>query len=133
MSKKAWQWKTWHAENAAVASVLLAVWLASGHKPVELLGSVAVFCGFCHASISERLREREAARAVPSVECHRKSVWFFCLKEVAWLAYFLVQGSWSALVGCAVFALYPLWRRLWRKHHPLRPEVVRDVEGQVRD
>lgn len=111
--------KTWHFENAFVAAVLLAVWAATGRKPVELLGSVAVFCGFCHASIAERMREREAARPVPSVECHRKSIWFFLAKEAAWFGYFVAQGAWSALVGCAVFAAYPLWRKVWRRWHPM--------------
>lgn len=112
--------KTWHIENIVVAAVLLGVWFATGRKPVELLGSAAVFCGFCHASISERMREREAARAVPSVECHAKSVWFFVTKEIAWAGYFVLAGAWSALVGCALFAAYPLWRRVWRRYHPMQ-------------
>ena len=112
--------KTWHVENAVVATVLLSVWLATGLRLVELLGSVAVFCGFCHASIAERMREREAARPVPSVECHAKARWFYLAKEALWLGYFLATGAWSALVGCGVFLSYPVWRKLWRRWHPLR-------------
>lgn len=111
--------KTWHFENAFVASALIAVWVATGCRPVEFIGAGAVFCGFCHASIGERMREREAARPVPSVECHTKMVWFFVAKEIGWASYFVLNRSWSALVGCAIFALYPLWRRLWRRHHPM--------------
>lgn len=111
--------KTWHFENASVATVLLAVWLATGAAPVELIGSVAVFCGFCHASIAERMREREAAREHPSVECHAKLVWFYWMKEGAWIAYFVMHRTWAALVGCAVFALYPIWRAYWRRVHPM--------------
>lgn len=53
--------KTWHFENAFVASALIAVWVATGCRPVEFIGAGAVFCGFCHASIAERMREREGA------------------------------------------------------------------------
>ena len=113
--------KTWHIENAVVAVALLIVWACSGHRAIELVGCAAVFCGFCHASIAERMREREAARDVPSVECHRQSTWFFVTKEVAWLAYFVAMHAYSALVGCVLFAAYPLYRKVWRRCHPMEP------------
>lgn len=119
--------KTWHFENLIVATVLFAVWFATGCRPVELLGSAAVFCGFCHASIAERMREREAARAVPAVECHKLATWFFVAKELGWFAFFTWNHAWSALAGCALFALYPLWRRAWRRWHPL-PEATKESE-----
>lgn len=112
--------KTWHFEHAVVISVLAAVWLATGHASRESLGSLAVYLAFGHASVGERLREREAARAVPSVECHRASTWYFVGKELCWAAYFLLSGTYAALVGCAVFAAYPLWRRYWRRVHPMQ-------------
>lgn len=54
--------KTWHIENAVVSAVLIIVWACTGQRAIELVGCAAVFCGFCHASIAERMREREAAR-----------------------------------------------------------------------
>jgi hypothetical protein len=114
--------RTWHLEHAAVIAVLASVWLATGHEPREALGSLAVYFGFAHASVGERLREREAARAVPSVECHRMSTLYFVGKELAWTAYFIWSGTYAALVGCVVFALYPLWRRWWRRVHPMTAE-----------
>jgi hypothetical protein len=111
--------KTWHAEHAAVVAALASVWLATGRDPREALGSVAVYLAFGHASVSERLREREAARPIPSVECHRASTYYFVGKELAWAAYFVWSGTYAALVGCAVFALYPLWRRWWRRVRPM--------------
>lgn len=111
--------KTWHFENTFVASVLLVVWALTGHRPIELVGCAAVFGGFCHASIAERMREREAARTVPGVECHRLSTWFFLAKEACWLTYFVVMHAWAALVGCAIFGLYPAWRKLWRRYRPM--------------
>lgn len=116
------QTRTWHFEHAAVIAVLASVWMATGHEPREALGSLAVYLGFAHASVSERLREREAARAVPSVECHRMSTMYFVGKELAWTAYFVWSGTYAALVGCVVFALFPLWRRWWRRVHPMAAE-----------
>lgn len=115
------KFRTWHAENAVVALTLGAVAVASGGRWVEWVGAAAVFCGFCHASIAERMREREAVRPVPSVECYRLSTWFFVAKEAGWLVYFIATHAWSALAGCGVFLAYPGWRRFWRRIHPLEP------------
>lgn len=114
--------RTWHFENAVVILMLLGVWIATGRKPIELVGSVAVFAGFCCGSISDRMVEQEAQRPRPSVACYRLFWWFFVVKEIAWATYFAIQGAWSALVGCGVFAVYPLWRKLWRLWHPLPKE-----------
>lgn len=62
--------KTWHLETAAVASVLLIVALVSGGGRLELLGVAAVVVTFGHASISNRLMEREAVREI----CRSRSV-----------------------------------------------------------
>lgn len=111
--------KTWHAENAFVAITLGSVVAITGGRWVEWVGAAAVFCGFCHASIAERMREREAARPVPSVECHSLATWFFLAKEAGWVVYFVALHAYSALVGCAIFLAYPLWRRAWRRWHPI--------------
>lgn len=111
--------RTWHVENAVVAIFLLTVWAMTGRQPVELVGSAAVFCGFCCASISDRMVEREAAKERPAVECYRKFWWFFWAKELLFAVYFALHGAWSAITGCVVFAAYPLWRQRWRRIHPL--------------
>jgi hypothetical protein len=111
--------RTWHVETLFVAFVLASVAVATGSRPVEWLGSAAVLAGFGHASIAERLAEREAQRVRPSVECHRKAVLYFLAKEALWTSYFVAHRSWSALVGCGVFLAYPLWRRAWRRWHPI--------------
>lgn len=111
--------RTWHMEAAAVYAVLVAVNLVTGADALEWLGAVAVALGFHHASVSSRLTEAEAARPVPSVECYRAAAWYWAGKEVAWFAYFALQGSYSALVGCLVFAVHPLWRRWYRARFPL--------------
>ena len=111
--------KTWYFEVGFVATVLLAVVLLSHGSALELVGSAAVLASFGHASVSERLAEREAARTRPSVECHRKALWYFVAKEALWFVYFIAHHSYAALVGCGVFLAYPIWRRAWRRWHPL--------------
>jgi hypothetical protein len=44
------------------------------------------------------------------------------MKEVLWIAFFVLQGSYAAVVGAALFALYPAWRRAWRAFHPMTVE-----------
>ncbi len=119
--------KTWHVENAAVASVLLAVWWSTGHTWEELLGSLAVFCGFCCSSITDRLTEREAARQRPTVHCYRLYWYFFVIEELCWAIYFARKGAWSAEVGVGTFLLYPFWRKFWRRIHPMREEPGADL------
>lgn len=111
--------RTWHIETAVVASVLAAVAIATGSQPIEWLGAAAVLVGFGHASISNRLTEREAARERPQVECYRMAKWHWAAKEALWAAYFVAHHSYSALVGCVVFGLHPLWRGWYRARRPL--------------
>ena len=105
-----------------VAATLAVVVIATGNHWREWIGSVGVLGSFAHASVGERLAEREAARRVPTVDCHRWSGRYFALREVAWFAYFATGRCWSALVGCVLFLLYPAWRRGWRARNPLPPE-----------
>lgn len=125
--------RTWHAEIAVVASVLaaIAVWRGSW---VEWICAAAVVASFGHAQVAERMREREAARAVPDVHCWRWLWGYFVAKEVLWVAFFTATGAYAALGGCAVFLAYPAWRKWWRRRHPLAlaavsyPEAPSDVE-----
>lgn len=123
------KFRTWHGESAVVASVLIAVVLATGGAWIELLGAGAVLLSFMHASVADRLAEREAARG-PSgvtVDCHRWNTRYLVGKESLWLIYFIAHGSWSALAGVGMFLVYPLWRKYWRSHFPLRDAQTRLV------
>ena len=111
--------KTWHAELTVVATGLATVVIATGAAPVEWLGAAAVCLTFAHAQVADRLAERDAARAKPSVECHRWNTRYLVSKEVLWLLYFVLHHSWSALAGVGLFLVFPLWRRVWRRRHPL--------------
>ena len=104
---------TWHVELAVVASILFSVALVTGGR-VELVGAGAVSLSFAHAQVADRLAEREAARAVATVECHRWATRYLVGKEALWLVYFVALHAWSALAGVALFLAYPVWRRLWR-------------------
>lgn len=63
--------KTWMVEHAVVALILATVVRVTGGSMVEWIGAAAVLCGFGHASVSNRLAEREAARAAPEVKKKR--------------------------------------------------------------
>lgn len=111
--------RTWHLEIAVVAAVLVVVALATGGGAIELIGAGAVTLSFAHAQVADRLAEREASRARPSVECHRWATRYLVGKEALWLAYFVAHHSWSALAGVILFLAYSPWRHWWRARHPL--------------
>lgn len=115
--------RTWHYEALVVAGVLAGTTLAAGGRGVDWLGSAAVLTGFLHAQIGFRLAEAEAERARfiagtadearLKVECYAKMDRYFVQKECLWGLYFVLTQAWPALVGVAVFAVYPLWRGYW--------------------
>lgn len=124
------KFRTWHAELAVVAIVLLATVAATGGAWREIVGALAVLAGFAHAQVSDRLAEHaklseslERFHRIPTpltdgqlsgrAHCWRWSARYFLVKELLWLVYFVSLQAWSALVGVGVFLLYPLWRR-WR-------------------
>lgn len=109
--------RTWQAEAAVVAATLAVVTVATGSAPREWIGAAGVLGSFLHAQVADRMAEAEANRAAPSVACHRYAARYFVLREVAWFAYFATGRCWSALVGCVLFLVYPLWRR-WLRRRP---------------
>lgn len=106
--------KTWHLEHAAVALVLAIVLVVTKAPWVEVIGALAVLAAFGHMSVTSRMTEAQQAMSVPSVDCWRRATYYWVAKEFLWISYFLLNRSYSALVGCGVFLLYPLWRRYWR-------------------
>lgn len=112
--------KTWIVEAYVVAAVLVWTAAMTGHA-VEWIGSGAVFFAFMHAQVADRLAEREEARKQPDVDCYKMAGRYFLAKEVLWCLYFVAHKSWTALIGVGVFLLYPLWRKLWRRWHPITP------------
>lgn len=111
--------RTWHVEALVVATVLIVVNLAGHTKPREWMGALGVLLTFLHGQVASRMAERDAARASPDVPCSPWSGRYFVLREIAWSTYFLWGSAWSPLAGCALFLVYPAWRRWWRQRHPL--------------
>lgn len=112
--------RTWHAEYAVVATILVAVNLATGRGGVEWLAAAAVMLSFGHATIVDRMAERQATMPRPDVECYYKAARYFMAKELLWVAYFLASRSYAALVGCGIFLAYPIWRRWYRRRKPVK-------------
>lgn len=125
--KKTFRVQTFVIEYVFVGIILIAVALISKKGWIEWLGVGAVFLTFGHASIAERLREREALRHLKKtpieVACYWKLSYYFYAKEVLWFAYFIFIGAWSALVGVGVFLIYTPWRTYYRKWHPVSDQT----------
>jgi hypothetical protein len=112
--------RTWHFEMGFVAVVLATVAIATGGSYVELIGAAAVLGTFGHAQVADRLAEKDAAREKPSVECHKWATRYLVGKETLWFLYFVIHQSWSALAGVGLFLAFPVWRRWWRRRHPMK-------------
>jgi hypothetical protein len=115
--------RTWHMEAVVVWGALAGALLLSGRWTDwrEWVAALGVGVGFHHASVADRLKEAEDARPATApgrVECVRWLGRYWVAKEVAWVTYFLAIGAVSALVGCAVFLLHPVWRSWYRRHWP---------------
>ena len=112
--------KTYQIESLVVLVVLIAPFIIAKHiSTTEIIAALAVFFTFQHAVISDRMQERQAAMVTPDVECHWKSVYYFCAKEFLWITFFIMIKSWAALNGAIIFFIYPFWRKLYRKKYPL--------------
>lgn len=100
-----------------VATILFVVNLCTHHLfSIEMIAALAVLLSFGHAQISDRMAEKQGELDHPTVECYRKMWFYFFGKEMCWLVYFFLSQSYSALVGVFVFLVYPIWRKLYRKH-----------------
>jgi O-antigen/teichoic acid export membrane protein len=121
--KKAWNWYfryTYRYEYAFVLGVLLIPFAFADHiRLTEIVVTAAVFVTFMHASVSDRMQERQALMEKPDVECYAKSNRFFMIKEALWITFFIMIKSWGALLGAVIFFLYPFWRKWYRKRYPL--------------
>lgn len=125
--KRRFNVQTYVIEYLVVSVVLVATAIISKKGFVEWIGVVAVFLTFGHASIAERLREREALRHLTrspiEVNCYWKLSYYFYAKEILWFAYFILIGAWSALAGVVLFLAYSPWRAYYRKWHPVGGEI----------
>jgi O-antigen/teichoic acid export membrane protein len=108
--------KTWHYEILIVTSVLCFTTFLFANNLINWITTAAIVITFNHASVGDRLQERQAKMEIPTVECYYKLNRLFAIKEVLWIAAFLAMKNYAAIVGSAMFFLYPIWRKYYRKH-----------------
>lgn len=118
------KFETWMAETTIVAIVLAIVAYFTGihlggQRIIDWIGAAAVLYTFKHASVSDRLAEKQGIKIVPDVSCYRKLREFYVIKEILWVIYFIILGSYTPLIGCAIFLFYPIWRKIWRRYYPM--------------
>lgn len=114
--------KTWHLEYLFVGSVLSVVSYTTGNELKDWLCAVAVLLEFGEATIVDRLiEERDSEEIRRHTNSLRKLLPYTFIRETLWVIYFVLVHSYSALVGCFVFLLYPFWRKFWRRIHPHKP------------
>lgn len=115
--------KTYNIENFFVLISLLSISILFGKDYIEYIAVLAVYFTFKHANISNRMEEQEEKRKnlgqEIKVECYKKSIQFFYVKEILWFSYFALNGSYSALAGVIIFLIYGYWRKTWRKYNPI--------------
>lgn len=118
------QLRTWHLEASVVALALFGVTLAFSSDWVGWIGASAVFLTSRHASVADRLREKEKYGLDDPVVCLPWLNLYWVAKEALWLVYFVSLEAWPALVGVALLGLYPLWRGYYRRRiKPLAPHT----------
>ncbi len=114
--------RTYVYELAVVAVILVVVTALTAKVWHEWVGALAVWFGFGYVTIVNRMEERQAIQPKPSVECYWKLKWYFGTKEALWISYFILRQSYAAIVGCVVFVGYPVWRRWYRQHYPIKED-----------
>jgi len=105
-------------ELSAVVIVLVFTAIVSGRELVEWLGVFGVILTFEYTLIATRLGENEEHGTQEEKKYFKRLLLFYYLKELVWLAYFIILGAWSAIVGVVIFLLYGGWRIAWHKHSP---------------
>jgi hypothetical protein len=123
------QFKTWHFEVGIVAIILCTITFFFANNWTNWIATAAVIITFNHATICDRLQEKQSRMIRPTVECYHKLHRLFVSKEILWIVFFIMTGSYSAIVGSGLFALYPLWRKLYRRH--IKPSPPDDPSGAV--
>jgi hypothetical protein len=114
--------RTWYFETAFAVAVIVSTTLATATRAIDWIACAAVIATFRHGQITDRMVEAQGALPTPTVHCYRVAGRYWVMKEVLWIAFFVLQGSYAAVVGAALFALYPAWRRAWRAFHPMTVE-----------
>lgn len=110
--------RTWHLELLVAACVVVSTTALTAHRAIDWLACLAVLASFCHGQVAARMSEAQGALPTPTVDCYRIATVYWVAKEALWLTFFVLQGSYAAVCGCLLFAVYPAWRRWWRSVTP---------------
>jgi hypothetical protein len=119
---------TWHYEAALVAMLLIATAVLTSPSIqsalvggavmrsflVIWLSAAAVFGSFLHAQVGTYMAEDMHSTEKPLTECYYKLGEYWIYKEVLWFAVFFLSGAYPAIVGNAVFLIYPAWRKIYK-------------------
>lgn len=102
-------------ESAFVFLFLLVTVIIKKFSLHEIICGLAVWFTFMHAQVADRMQEQQSQMEKPTVECYKKSNYYFWIKEVLWITFFLMMKSYAALVGSVIFFFYPMWRKFYNK------------------
>lgn len=108
--------KTWHYEFFVVIVLLISTTYLFANNIDNWIATLAVAITFGYTQISDRLMERQQIMECPDVDCYWKLNYYFWAKELVWIILFIKLNSIAALGGCFIFAVYPLWRKYYRKN-----------------
>lgn len=71
---------------------------------------------FEYTLIATRLGENERKGNATERKHYKNLLFFYYLKEIIWLIYFVILGAWSAIIGVFIFLIYGWWRLAWNRH-----------------
>ena len=108
--------RTWHYEFLVVIFSLITITYLIANNVDNWIATLAVCITFGYTQISDRLMERQKVMQTPDVDCYWKLVYYFWAKEIVWIILFLKLHSLASLGGCFIFAIYPFWRKYYRKN-----------------
>lgn len=108
--------RTWVYEIIVIGLVLCTIDIVFANNLINWITTLAILFTFNHAQIGDRLQERQHKMDQPTVECYYKLNKLFTIKEILWIISFLLMHNYSAIVGSCLFALYPYWRKYYRKY-----------------
>lgn len=112
--------KTWKWEVLVIAVILCMVTLLFQNNRINWITTLAVIITFQHAQIGDRLQEGQKQLKNPDVKCYWKLNILFAFKEIVWISAFILMRNYAAIVGSILFALYPIWRKIYRYYKPRR-------------
>jgi len=112
---------TYHIEMWFVAFTLVWVALITNKWLIEWVWVLAVLLTFWHASVADRLEEKEEkiqenGNNKDGVRCWYTLKRYYYAKEICWSIYFILLWAWSAIIWVVLFLLYWPWRKMYRKH-----------------